>query len=219
MAVPVANNLKHLPQPEVSERAAKMINELFDELRAIYPAWKAAFTSDADYQNARRVWLETIVSQRLTPRHIDYALAIAKTDENRFLPSIGQFVAWCKQGELEILGLPSEDELRERIEKFMAYGMTEVDKFTFKSDLERYLITGLWHKTRAENWNEKQLRSGIRKELTATAEKIKAGWQAPKPYRVLPEKVKIKATDEQVANYIAKMRTALGRSQPSLGVN
>ncbi|WP_439259505.1 replication protein P [Lonepinella sp. BR2930] len=195
-------------QQDVSDLMARAIERLFVNLKRIFPAWKSAFESDDEYAETKALWLETLAENHISLEQLKAGLEQAKLSESPFFPSVGLFMKWCKQG-YNPHGLPTEDQLYHRIVAFMAYGMEEIDRFKFANDVERYLITGLYCKERANQWTDKDLRSEIQQELNRTAKRLDVGWQAPKPQPALPEKVIIPASKEQVSQHIANMKAML----------
>ncbi|WP_239493840.1 hypothetical protein [Haemophilus influenzae] len=47
------NQINTLP-PERAQRAEETINWLFQELKSIFPGWRAAFETEADYLSAKK---------------------------------------------------------------------------------------------------------------------------------------------------------------------
>ena len=48
------NQINTLP-PERTQRAEETINWLFQELKSIFPGWRAAFETEADYLSAKKL--------------------------------------------------------------------------------------------------------------------------------------------------------------------
>ena len=75
-----------------------LINHLFRRLAAMFPAWKSAFDSEDTIKETKRVWFDSLVREGLTnPEDIERGLVKASKHDSPFLPSIGQFLGWCKQ--------------------------------------------------------------------------------------------------------------------------
>lgn len=91
------------------ESAAKEINRIFIELKAIFPGWGASIANAEIDAEMRRQWLRGILESGIRTREqIDGGLAIARKQSTPFLPSIGQFVSWCNQAYEASTGFPSE---------------------------------------------------------------------------------------------------------------
>jgi len=183
---------------------AGMVDELFKNLIASCPV--LLNIDSVQLKRIKQQWILGFQEQGVNNfEMVKCGMREARAKPNGYLPSVGEFIAWCKKN-YNPHGLATEDQLYQRIVAFMAYGMEEIDRFKFDSDLERYLITGLYCKERANQWTDKDLRSEIQQELNRTAKRLDAGWKVPKPQPALPEKVIIPASKEQVSQHIANMR-------------
>lgn len=80
------------------QQAGILVNKIFNGLKAIFPAWAAAI-KDQDYQNqAKAEWLKGLIENGITSDHqIEAGFVKARAHNSPFLPSIGQFIEWCKQ--------------------------------------------------------------------------------------------------------------------------
>jgi len=64
-------------------------------------------------QQARQEWLRGLVENGIdSDLQINGGLAKCRAHNSPFLPSIGQFVAWCKESSSAMSGIPSESEAR-----------------------------------------------------------------------------------------------------------
>ena len=80
------------------EQVAQIFNNLFSELRAAFPASMANFRDQADVNEFRRQWLLAFQENGIhTLEQVAAGMRVARRQERPFLPSPGQFVAWCKQ--------------------------------------------------------------------------------------------------------------------------
>ncbi|MFZ7136719.1 replication protein P [Avibacterium avium] len=179
----------HAPvgKQEIPPHVAKFVDRLFVRLKAIFPAWQAAFDGEEGYQEAKHLWLEALVNNGVTSAaQFKRGIAQAERENKPFFPSVGQFITWCKQDRFEALGLPSEEELYQRLKKFQGYGMLEIHKFHFESDAEYWLLTDLYCNNREAT--EEKLRKAVSKALKAMAARLEAGETLPKPQITLPAK-------------------------------
>ncbi|MFQ1023226.1 replication protein P [Avibacterium paragallinarum] len=179
----------HAPvgKQEIPPHVAKFVDRLFVRLKAIFPAWQAAFDDEECYQEAKHLWLEALVNNGVTSAaQFKRGIAQAERENKPFFPSVGQFITWCKQDRFEALGLPSDDELYDRLKKFQGYGMLEAHKFHFESDAEYWLLTDLYCNNREAT--EEKLRKAVGKALKAMAARLEAGETLPKPQITLPAK-------------------------------
>jgi hypothetical protein len=78
----------------------QVINKLFTALTGIYPAWKAAYPTMENLNEAKRQWLIAFKDEELDRwEYVERGLKEARQDTNRFLPSVGQFIDWCRWNE------------------------------------------------------------------------------------------------------------------------
>jgi hypothetical protein len=60
---------------------------------------------------ARQEWLKGLIENGITSdTQINSGLAKARAHNSPFLPSVGQFIEWCKTAAQDVAGLPSESE-------------------------------------------------------------------------------------------------------------
>lgn len=161
-------------------RAEQAINKLFEELKGIYPAWKAAFETPEDFQNTRRVWLETLISEKITPKRVEGGIQAARSDKSPFIPSVGQFVAWCRESlkaEYAVLGLPSEEEAVQRFKSYMGYHKHDRANFNYRSKAEYWFCCEAYK--HYAHRDEKYLEQGVLSVLREAADKVRAGFDFP----------------------------------------
>lgn len=113
-------NLPPVPlvQPkQLPPGTAEVVNALFRELKAIFPAWKQAWPKDEDVDAAKRSWVKGFIAAEInTLEQIRYGLLNCRQIGGDFAPSVGKFIKWC-QPTPEMLGIPSHDRaFREALE-------------------------------------------------------------------------------------------------------
>lgn len=96
----IAHNMpEHIEERAPVEQVAQIFNELFNQLRAAFPASMANIRSQAELNEFRRQWLLAFQENGInTLDQIDAGMRIARQQERPFLPSPGQFVKWCREG-------------------------------------------------------------------------------------------------------------------------
>ncbi|ANJ89313.1 TPA: replication protein P [Pasteurella multocida] len=201
---------------EVTAEMNKTIDFLFTRLKTIFPAWKSAFSSDREYQEAKKYWLETLINERITSvAQIRIGVERARKSESPFFPSVGQFVAWCNDGALAAQGMPALEELLERIKAYSRYhGFDNQHEFQFKNNVEQYLIFDLYCRNKEFGWSAEELRKHAKAFLKATADKLARGEELPELALALPQKASFISPEEQKKinlNGIALARAALKR--------
>lgn len=98
------------PDPEQFRAAAGVINRLFADLQALFPAWRQSYPGQADLAAAKRAWTRALVEAGVTTEEqLQWGLRRARRSGSPFWPSVGQFIQWC-QPDPESLGLPSPEQ-------------------------------------------------------------------------------------------------------------
>lgn len=104
-------NMRNMPladgaPKQVDEDTAKVINRLFRELKAIFPAWKQAWPAESDTDAAKASWTKAFIAQSISQiEQIRYGIEACRRLNTPFIPSVGEFIAMC-QPTAESLGLP-----------------------------------------------------------------------------------------------------------------
>eukprot|EP00914_Ancora_sagittata_P007899 GHVO01015553.1.p1 GENE.GHVO01015553.1~~GHVO01015553.1.p1 ORF type:complete len:176 (+),score=11.57 GHVO01015553.1:163-690(+) len=103
------------------------MNELFETLEAIFPAWRVSMKSEKSISNVKLIWTEEFIRHKIETGenlNIDQGIRLAKISESDFFPSVGKFISWCKED-----GLMSESEALERFNNAMP-SLTYVEQVT-----------------------------------------------------------------------------------------
>lgn len=83
-----------------------VIEDLFDRLKGIYPAWKQAWPTDRELNAAKREWLAEFMRAGIRSiEQIQHGLRLAAQNREAFVPAVGVFIGWCFAPEA--FGLPS----------------------------------------------------------------------------------------------------------------
>ncbi|WP_336981770.1 MULTISPECIES: replication protein P [unclassified Cedecea] len=197
----VAHNLPehHEERPQV-EHVAQIFNELFNQLRAAFPAAMANFRTQAELNEFRRQWLLAFHENGInTLEQVSVGMRVARRQERPFLPSPGQFVAWCRAEESAAVGLPNQNELVALVYQYCrnrgAYpdaesypwpGKTADRKHTTKSKACYWMVTVLTQKMRSQGLSDMELNRKAGEELAQMAMRIRGGEDIPEPVVRLP---------------------------------
>ncbi|AUL97467.1 replication protein P [Vibrio vulnificus] len=94
----------------VPPSAVALVNGLFAELQVIFPAWRLAFPTQAALDNAKRTWTLALFEHGIHHgAQIKAGLRKARASGSPHMPSVGQFMTWCRPSA-EDLGLPSVEQ-------------------------------------------------------------------------------------------------------------
>lgn len=98
------------PPVQIDQATASVVNKLFAELKAIFPAWRQAWPDDRAESAAKRSWVIGFMDAGITRiEQIKFGVQQCRREGTDFAPSVGKFVAWCRP-TAEMLGLPCEDK-------------------------------------------------------------------------------------------------------------
>lgn len=96
-----------------AEQTAEIFNALFSALRAAFPASVHTFNDQDAFDELRRQWLMAFRENGITTmEQVNAGLRVARRQERPFLPSPGQFIAWCREGR-SALGVSAADVMAE----------------------------------------------------------------------------------------------------------
>jgi len=74
-----------------------VLNVVLTFLKGIFPGWRGAIKTQADLDGIKKEWLTAFVENNIkTDTQIQRGLTQARKKTSAFLPSVGQFVEWCK---------------------------------------------------------------------------------------------------------------------------
>lgn len=83
-----------------------VINALFRELEAIFPNFMRAWPSESILKTAKTNWLLAFVEANVNSmRHLQIGLKKARSHPKSWIPTVGEFIDWCKP-TLKDFGLP-----------------------------------------------------------------------------------------------------------------
>ena len=81
-----------------TEQDRLLINQLFDDLASVKPAWKQAIPSGEQAKAAKRQWLTAFKENNInTLELVKCGMEGARSDSSDFLPSPGKFIKWCRE--------------------------------------------------------------------------------------------------------------------------
>lgn len=191
----------------IPDNAVRLIDRMFIRLKSIFPAWKQAFASEAEYNETKQVWLEELFKAGVVnPQSLKRGLDLAAKSESPFFPSVGQFIAWCEFENYHELGLPTPEELSSRIQKYFGYAK-DPHNFKFRSRAEYYLLKTIYDGYGKKKWEDCQ--KAMPKILAEVVEKARTGFEFPQIPELLEQKPKV-IPPEVSKNGVAKIKEIMG---------
>ncbi|WP_455916181.1 replication protein P [Pantoea agglomerans] len=200
------------PVQQMPEQAIKIFNELFRELKAAFPALMATIKEQDDLNELRRQWVLSFAENGITCMdQVKAGMKIARQQETPFLPSPGQFVAWCNQGEASRHGLPDSDELYDMVMTYSARrgDFSSPEAYPWPNNPAYWMVTKLYSEMRSLNLTDPELRKRCAKELKTMSRRIQAGEPIPAPVVQIP-KLHIPVSNERGLDKIAELRERYG---------
>ncbi|PKF60635.1 replication protein P [Psychromonas sp. psych-6C06] len=107
---------------KLSHETTMLVNTLFAELQAIFPAWRNTFPSEESLNHAKKSWVKGFLDAGIKSiSQLKLGVKHARACKSPHWPSVGTFVDWCKPTP-EDYGLPCrEDAYREAIANLGSY--------------------------------------------------------------------------------------------------
>ncbi|EOV4177733.1 replication protein P [Yersinia enterocolitica] len=205
------------PKQQVPEEAAGIFNELFRQLKAAFPALMTSIKDQSDLNELRRQWVLAFIENGITSMNqVDAGMKIARQQATPFLPSPGQFIAWCKQGATRAAGLPDADELFDMVMDYAKRRdmFSSAEAFPWPSNPAYWMVTKLYSQQRVQGLSEQDLRKRCGKELADMSKRIEAGEPIPAPVVQIP-KLHIPVSNERGLDHIAELRAKLNMTRKS----
>lgn len=196
-----------------TEQAALVFNALFRQLRAAFPASMAHIKTQDDLNEFRRQWLLAFAENGITTiALVDAGMQIARQQETPWLPSPGQFVAWCREGSMRVAGMPTDDELVAMVHRYSRERgyLAAPENFPWEHPAHYWMVTKLYSDMRSRGWTDSELLAAARKELSAMCDRIRNGEIIPVPVPVLPHKPPPPLSREEGLRRIEEIRKRLG---------
>ncbi|HGW3308644.1 TPA: replication protein P [Yersinia enterocolitica] len=205
------------PKQQVPEQAAQIFNELFRQLKAAFPALMTSIKDQSDLNELRRQWVLAFIENGITSiDQVNAGMKIARQQATPFLPSPGQFIAWCKQGATRAAGLPDADELYDMVMDYAKRRdmFSSAEAFPWPSNPAYWMVTKLYSQQRVQGLSEQDLRKRCSKELADMSKRIEAGEPIPAPVVQIP-KLHIPVSNEKALDHIAELRAKLNMTRKS----
>ncbi|EJD6371454.1 replication protein P [Providencia huaxiensis] len=192
----------------VKQQVAQVFNELFRQLKATFPAAIANFKEQSDLDEFKRQWTIAFIENGIrTLEQINIGMKIARQQTNPFLPSPGQFVQWCKQGDYTALGLPTDDDLFDMFKEYCS--VRGWRRFNWQSNACYWMVTKIYSEMRSRNLSDSEVRKLCSSELNAMAKRIKSGEKIPDPMLQLESAV-IPTKRDKALSIIAELKNKHG---------
>ncbi|EBE4782499.1 phage replication protein [Salmonella enterica] len=182
----VANNMPEQrdDKPEV-EQVAKVINNVFSQLMAAFPA-TTANRSQAEMNEIRRQWVLAFRENSITTmEQVAAGMRVARRQERPFLPSPGQFVAWCREGRC-VLGVTVADVMAEYWKwQKLVFRYASSEKYPWPKDVLYHICLELRHRSTEGQLSRKELEREAVEVLDMWERRVLSGKPIPPVRRAL----------------------------------
>lgn len=191
-------------QVVMSEESSKVVNALFRELKAIFPAWRNAWPQPEDEAAARQSWIKAFTAANL--RNLDqirYGVERCRMSAKPYMPSVGEFIQWCKPSP-EVLGCP---DVR------TAYRMA--CRLAHPTADREGVHPAVWHAAcetglhELRELPERDSRPLFERNYGLTLGMVERGQPLREIPKALPEAVSVPSTKEHARSCLAQMRQGL----------
>ena len=166
----IANNMpeQYDEKPQV-QQVAQIINGVFSQLLATFPA-SLANRDQNELNEIRRQWVLAFRENGITTmEQVNAGMRVARRQERPFLPSPGQFVAWCKQSG-GALGITVDQVITEYWDwRNRSFEFTSSEHFPWSQPVMYHICVELRHRS-----IERQLTHG---ELACEAGDLLDMWE------------------------------------------
>ncbi|EFF0767580.1 phage replication protein [Escherichia fergusonii] len=166
----IANNMpeQYDEKPQV-QQVAQIINGVFSQLLATFPA-SLANRDQNELNEIRPQWVMAFRENGITTmEQVNAGMRVARRQERPFLPSPGQFVAWCKQSG-GALGITVDQVITEYWDwRNRSFEFTSSEHFPWSQPVMYHICVELRHRS-----IERQLTHG---ELACEAGDLLDMWE------------------------------------------
>lgn len=185
--------------------AEKLIDRVFEQLIASCPTLLTV--QPEQLKILKQQWILGFAENGIkTFEQVKRGMAAARAKANGYLPSVGEFISWCNSYNNHELGLPTQDELEARLQKYFGYAK-EPHNFKFRSRAEYYLLKTIYDGYGKKKWEDCQ--KAMPKILSEVIEKVKTGFEFPEIPELLEQKQKV-IPPEVSKNGVAKIKEIMG---------
>ena len=185
--------------------AEKLIDRVFEQLIASCPTLLTV--KPEQLKILKQQWILGFAENGIkTFEQVKRGMAAARAKTNGYLPSVGEFISWCNSYNNHELGLPTQDELEARLQKYFGYAK-EPHNFKFRSRAEYYLLKTIYDGYGKKKWEDCQ--KAMPKILAEVVEKARTGFEFPQIPELLEQKPKV-IPPEVSKNGVAKIKEIMG---------
>lgn len=160
----------------------KQFNDLFFELKPVFPALTTVVKTQKDLDVFKKQWLLAFAENGITTvEQFEMGMKIARKQSGPFIPSPGQFVLWCKEGSAQSLGLPTVTQIMKEFHRYNAdrldYDSPEL--FPWSKPIMYWIVTSLRKSMMQFNQSEFEVEKKATHLLEQWANRLSRGGTVP----------------------------------------
>lgn len=157
----------------------KQFNQIFIELKAVFPAITAVIKTQSDLDTFKKQWLLSFAENGITTlRQFEIGMKKARQQNTPFVPSPGQFISWCKEGEASDMGLPTVAQVMREFNKYSAeigFSCQTAEQFPWSHPVMYWIVTDLRKHMRQYNLSEFEVEKRAEMLINKWAKKLSKG--------------------------------------------
>lgn len=191
----------------------RLVDALFRQLKQVFPAASSTnLRSAQDEAAAKQQWIAAFAENGITNKQqLAAGMKRARSSLSPFWPSPGQFIGWCKEGEIHAAGLPSAEELVGMVRDYCAKrGLYDAPtEYPWEAAAHYWMVTSLYDGMRHGNWTPAELLTHAKAELVKMVKRVTAGESIPEPVQLIAKPEYRPVSQEQGRKIFAEIRKQL----------
>lgn len=151
------------------ENLVNVIFESFDGNSTAILGWSAERIN-----NAKKQWVLGFAENQInTMAQVQAGMRQLRAKPNGYVPSVGEFISWCRGNEYQTYGLPEPSEI---LERFNAFLCRDCKPMKYRSNAEYWLLSAIERQSnRNRFWTTEQFEKAAKAELESILAKCKQG--------------------------------------------
>jgi len=109
------NQISTVSHEDENNDSELVMNIVIKSIRGIYPSFRYNIKTQQELDNLKREWLIAFIENGIrSDVQINRGLKRARMDQGSFIPSVGQFVEWCKAPDRSLIAFDTKSLGHER---------------------------------------------------------------------------------------------------------
>jgi len=203
------------PKPAVnaqpSREATAFFNDLFQQLSVVFPAMQIHIKTQSDLDELRKQWITAFKESGISSKaQVEAGMRKARQSESPYLPSPGQFIAWCHEQTAIMVGLPDPEEVMKEFRRYCQdkslYDSPEA--FPWSGDIMYWMCTEMRSAMIERNMTTQEVEKLADRLLKSWVSRLKGGEKIPKPVILITHE-STPSTPEKAKEGLALLKATL----------